>query len=400
MKGWAVAAVLALAVVVLTVLLISRGQHQPATVAAPAPAQASADPNADPHAAHASARATVDVQQDWAERLGLVSEPARIETVARSVRVAATVVPDEARIRHLHARVSGWVEEVRVDYTGQAVRRGQPLVSVFSQDLYASQLEYLAARARSAQAPASAVLAASRERLRVLGMSESQIKTIEASGTPQRNVVLHAPHDGIVLRRSVFPGTAVDPSTELVTLADLSVVWVVAELAEQDAALARLGAAVRISLAGSDGQAHAASLDYIAPTASERTRGVRVRAALDNPDGSLRPGLSGWMELQASEERLLTVPREAVVDTGPEQYVYVEIAPARFEPRRVQLGARLPTRIAVLDGIAEGEPVLSSGVFLVDSESRLRASGAGPGHAHGAAAATADDDDEHAGHRR
>jgi membrane fusion protein, copper/silver efflux system len=387
--------VLAVTVVVLLGLLIVRTTGVP-TPATAEPVMVAAADN-DPHAAHAAARTAVDVQPEWIDRLGLASEPARYESVGRSVRAAATVVPDEARIRHLHARVSGWVEDVMVSHTGQTVRRGDPLVSVFSQDLYASQLEYLAAHARSAQAPVSVVLAASRERLRVLGMTEAQIGAIERSGRPQRNVVLHAPHDGIVLRRAAFPGTAIDPSTELVTLADLSTVWVVAEFAEQDAALAQLGAPVRITLAGAGAGALDATLDFVAPTVSERTRGVRVRAAVPNPAGTLRPGLSGWLELESAAEGLLTVPREAVVDTGTEQYVYVETAPARYEPRRVVLGARMPTRAVVLDGLVEGELVLSSGAFLVDSESRLRASGAGTGHAHGAAAAN---DDPHADHQR
>lgn len=330
------------------------------------------------------ARAAVDVDAEWIKRLGLAVETTRYEMIAPSIRVAATLTPDEGRVSHIHARVAGWVEQVHVQYTGQAVRAGQPLVSIYSQELYSSQREYLSAVAGQGRSPPSLVVSSSRERLRALGMSEGQIRSIQVSGKAQRLVVVSSPEDGVVLRRPVPPGTAVDPSTELLTLVNLSQVWAVAEVPERDSGLARPGARARLELATAGARPLETSVDFVSPTVSERSRSIRVRVVLDNSDGRLRPGLSGTLEIHGEPERLLTVPREAVVDNGSRQFIYVAGDNGRFVPRQVLLGTRTSARVAVLQGLAEGEPVLASGAFLIDSESRLRGSGAMPGHAgHG-----------------
>lgn len=337
-------------------------------------------------AAPAGGRAPVEVDAEWARRLGLAIEPAREEDAVQMARAAATVVPDESRIVHIHTRVAGWVERVHVE-TGEQVRAGQPVLAVFSQELYAAQREYLAVYARRAGALPSAVLPSSRERLRVLGMSGDQIRALEARGTAPRTITLHAPHAGVVLRRPVSPGTSVDASTELLTLADLSSVWVEAEIAERDALLARPGAPVRIHWAAAGLEPVDTRLSFVSPVITERSRSIRVRAPLANPEGLFRPGLSGTLELQGEAKRQVTVPRDAVVDTGRERFVYVVQPDGRFVPRRVTLGARTGDRVAISNGVRSGERVLASGVFLVDSESRLRGSGNVSLHAgHGAAA--------------
>lgn len=364
-----------------------------------------ADGNASDPAAH-DGRSSVDVDPDWAQRLGLRAEPARMEVFEAGTRAVATVVPDEALVSHVHARVAGWIEHLHVTHVGQTLHAGAPVASIFSQELYAAQHEYLLARAARERAPHSGVLAASRERLRTLGMQDGQITRIEQRGTPQRTVTVSAPHAGVVLRRPVSSGTSVDPSTELVTLADLSRVWIVADISERDAALAVLGALAQVSLPGRTAAIEAV-IEFVAPTVDARSRTLRVRVGVDNPDGVLRPGMSGTLELAAPAEPRLTVPRDAVVEAGTAQFVYVATAASRFEPRAVQLGVRRGDRIVVLDGLDEGEQVLVSGVFLVDSESRLLGSGAGTGHAHGsvgddrprAEPVRSDDDDPHRDHQ-
>lgn len=331
----------------------------------------------------AGGRAPVEVDVEWARRLGLAVEPAREEDAVQVARAAATVVPDESRIVHIHTRVAGWVDQVHVQ-TGEQVRAGQPVLSVFSQELHAAQREYLAVYARRAGSLPSAVLPSSRERLRVLGMSAGQIRALEARGTAPRAITLHAPHAGVVLRRPVSPGTSVDASTELLTLADLSSVWVEAEIAERDALMAQSGAPVRIHWAAAGLEPVDTRLSFVSPVITERSRSIRVRAPLPNPSGLFRPGLSGTLELQGEPRRQVTVPRDAVVDTGRERFVYVVQPDGRFVPRAVTLGARVGDRVAIADGLRAGEPVLASGVFLVDSESRLRGSGTGSLHAgHG-----------------
>jgi membrane fusion protein, copper/silver efflux system len=352
-------------------------------------------------------RSEVEVDRDWSQRLGLRVEPARVEAFEASARAVATVVPDEARITHLHARVAGWIEQLHVQHVGEALRAGAPVASIFSQELYAAQHEYLLAHAARDRTPQSAVLAASRERLRTLGMSARQIAAIEQRGEPQRTVTISTPHASVVLRRPVPAGTAVDPSTELLTLADLSRVWIVADIAERDAGLAMVGALARVTLPGQPAAIEAA-IEFVSPTVDGRSRTLRVRLGADNADGMLRPGMSGTLELAAPATPRLTVPRDAVVDAGTAQFVYVASADTRFEPRPVRLGERRGDRVVVLDGLEEGEPVLVAGVFLVDSESRLLGSGGGTGHAHGSAgddrrrnvpAPAVTEDDPHRGHR-
>lgn len=338
-------------------------------------------------------RSRVDVDSDWARRLGLAFEAAREEDVAQVARATATIVPDESRIVHIHTRVTGWIEQVHV-LTGEQVSAGQPVLSVFSQELHAAQREYLAVRSQRAGTLPSAVLPSSRERLHVLGMTSEQISAMEARGTAPRALTVHAPRAGVVLRRPVSPGTAIDPSTELLTLADLSSVWVEAEIVERDALMAQQGAPVRIHWAAAGLEPVDARLSFVSPAITERSRSIRIRAPLANPSGLYRPGLSGTLELQGQPLRQVTVPRDAVVDTGRERFVYVVQSDGAFMPRRVTLGARSNDRVAVTGGVRAGEIVLASGVFLVDSESRLRGSGSAPSHAgHGGAKPTPSNND-------
>lgn len=350
-------------------------------------------------------RVAVDVDASKLEQLGIRLERVRRETLTQPLRAVATVVPDESRISHAHTRVAGWVEELFVNTTGQSVRAGEPLARIFSQELLSSQTEYLTARRQGVSGLASAVVESGRTRLKVLGMTEAEIDTIERSGEPMRLVTIAAPQSGVVVHRGISVGTAVDPSTELVTVADLSTVWVLAEVPESDIALIALGMPALLEFQGSGRAAFTARVGFIYPTLSERTRTVRVRLVVSNPNGALRPGLYGTAEFRIAERRLLTVPRDAVVDTGRVQHVYVATSPGRFEPRTVTPGARLGDRVEIQSGLADGDQIVASGVFLLDSESRLRASGGGTGHSHGATSPSptgtpAPSPDPHAGHRQ
>ncbi|MBL9100937.1 MAG: efflux RND transporter periplasmic adaptor subunit [Myxococcales bacterium] len=340
------------------------------------------------HAEHAEpigpTRVAIEVAPDRLDRLGIRTEQVRSEELSRPVRAVATVVPDETQVSHVHARVSGWIEKLHVRATGATVRAGQPIAGIFSRELLASQTEYLAVRRAAANAPKSAVLAGARSRLAVLGMSEEAIQGLEQRGEPRRLVTITSPRRGVVLHRGITVGTAVDPSTELVTIADLSRVWVFAEIPEADVPLVTKGTMAALEFPASGKPPIHAPVEFLYPTLSETTRTLRVRFTVDNPDGALRPGIFGHADMHITPRTVLTVGRDAVVDTGAEQHVFIVIGPGRFEPRTVELGLRLHDRVEVRTGLEEGETVVASGVFLLDSESRLRASGgAGTGHAHG-----------------
>jgi RND family efflux transporter MFP subunit len=213
-------------------------------------------------------------------------------------------------------------------------------------------------------------------------MSPEDITAIEQSGEPKRLVTLVAPRSGVVVNRGITVGTSVDPSTPLLTIADLSRVWVFAEVPEAGIRAIRVGSTARLDFPASGIVPFAARVDFLYPTLTERTRTLRVRFTVANPRGALRPGLYGNAVFELPGAQTITVPRDAVVDTGREQHVFVSVGD-RFEPRPVTLGVQLADRVEVRTGLTAGERVVSAGVFLLDSESRLRATGGMGGHAHG-----------------
>ena len=317
-------------------------------------------------------------------------ERAKVEPVAQPVRAVATVVADEGRISRVHTRFSGWLEQQCVNTTGQSVRAGQPLAAVFSQDLYASQNEYLMLLRQAKSGLSSTALESGRTRLELLGMTAAEIWKIERTGQARRLVTVVSPRSGMVLRRGVNAGIAIYHSTEIVTVADLSRVWALAEIPEGQAMGLMRGVTTTLSFPGSGRAAFAAPVDFIYPTLTERTRTVRVRFVVPNADGRLRPGLYGRAEFSATRREALTVSRDAVVDTGESQHVFVRTPAGVLEPRTVKVGVRLAERLEITQGLAPDDEVVAAGVFLIDSESRLRASGTGTGHAgHGGGASPA-----------
>jgi Cu(I)/Ag(I) efflux system membrane fusion protein len=346
-----------------------------------APAQA-ALPGAVPAAARG--RAALQLSQRQTDAIDLRVAQVERASLADELRVVATVVPDESRISHIHTRTAGWIERLHVANTGEAVRAGQPIVDIYSQELYASQLEYLAVRGGGG--PPTALLESARARLRFFGMSEEALAAIEGTGRAQRVVTLRAPLSGILAHRGVATGTAVDPSTEIAVIADLSQVWVLAEVPEHAAGAVRKGMPAQLAMGGGAAPVIGASVEFVDPRLSEATRALKVRFALPNRDGRLRPGMYGTAVFQLAPRQALAVPREAVVDTGGAQYVYVAREGGVYEPRPVRIGARVRDQVEVVDGLSEGERVVVAGVFLLDSESRLRGSGS-PAGAHGAHAA-------------
>lgn len=371
--------------------------------AAVPPASAAAMPS-DPSAASTHDRIPITVDAATVQALGVRLAVVGRESLTQQVRSVATVAPDESRISHVHTRVAGWVEQLDVNTTGETVRAGQPLLRIFSQELFSSQTEYLAVRKTTAASGiTSAVVAGGRTRLTVLGMTPAEIDTIEQTGEPKRLITVVAPRSGVVVNRGVTVGTSVDPSTTLLTIADLSRVWVVAEVPEADIPGIRVGSTALLDFPASGRQPFEARVDFLYPTMSERTRTLRVRFSAANGGGALRPGLYGTAAFELAGPPVITVPRDAVVDTGVQQHVFVATRD-QFEPRAVTLGVQLADRVEVRSGLVEGERIVAAGVFLLDSESRLRATGGTGGHNHGTPAnpqnASPSATDPHAAHRR
>jgi Cu(I)/Ag(I) efflux system membrane fusion protein len=402
------AAVVATAMVFTGAMWVQRARDawpfEPDVQAATPQAIAMTGAAADPATTHS--RVAIDVTASTVQQLGIRLETVARESLTQAVRAVATVVPDESRISHVHTRVSGWVEHLDVNTTGEMVRAGQPLAHIFSQELFSSQTEYLAIRkTTSSSGITSVVVAGGRTRLGVLGMTPADIDAIEQSGVPRRLFTVAAPRSGVVVNRGVTVGTSVDPSTTLLTIADLSRVWILAEVPEANIATVTIGTRATLDFPASGRAPFDARIDFIYPTLSERTRTLRVRLSAANANGALRPGLYGTVAFESAGPAVITVPRDAVVDTGVQQHVFVATGD-RYEPRAVTLGVQLADRVEIRTGLEQGEQVVAAGVFLLDSESRLRATGGGGGHSgHGAPAATPKTPappatDPHAGHKQ
>ena len=369
----------------------------------PAPAAAIVA-GAEPTSGGAARHSRVAVEAAAAMSLDIRLETVGRQSLTQTVRAAATIVPDESRISHVHPRVSGWIEHLDVKTTGEMVRAGQPLAHIFSQELLSSQTEYLSARRNTAASGiSSAVLASGRTRLAVLGMTAPEIEEIERTGQPKRLVTIVAPRHGVVVNRGVTVGTSVDPSTTLLTIADLSRVWVLAEVPEASIPGVRVATPATLDFPASGRPPFTARVDFVYPMLTERTRTLRVRLSAGNPGGALRPGLYGAAVFDAGRHDVITVPRDAVVDTGLQQHVFVAVGDA-FEPRPVTVGLHLADRVEIRAGLTEGERVVAAGVFLLDSESRLRATGGAGGHQHAIPSGAEQKPvrptaDPHAGHR-
>jgi RND family efflux transporter MFP subunit len=338
--------------------------------------------------------ATVEVSPEGLRLAGVQVAPAVRERLARAIRTVGTVVPDETRIRHFHTRVTGWVEKLYVNFTGQYVRKGQPILSVYSPQLLASQEEYLQARATAARFAASDIpevrkggeelVQAARRRLQLFDVPDDFIAEIERTGKPQRDVTLIAHESGYVTAKGIYEGQQVDPSMmDLFTITDLSTVWVEGQFYEYEARAVRLGEEAVVTLPYDPEVRLTGRVSYIDPTLNPQSRTLRVRFAFANPALALKPGMFANVELAVDGHEGVVIPDSAVIDTGLRKIVFVSVGGGRFAPRQVTLGVLGNGKAEVLSGVAAGEQVVVRANFLLDSESQLRAAIAGVSGAAG-----------------
>jgi Cu(I)/Ag(I) efflux system membrane fusion protein len=292
------------------------------------------------------------------------------------------VGPDETRIERVQLRAAGWVRQLFVSSVGEEVTLRQPLLSLYSPDLYQSEQEYLIANGgRSAEtgkdapegmdhsAPAAG---ASRTRLELLGVPPEEIRRLQKERTAQSVLTLRSPVAGTVLERGVTSGQYVGAETPLFTIADLSRVWVLADLDPMDVGHVRIGDRAAFTSDALPGRTFSGRLEFLYPTVSSATRTLKARVSLANYDGALRPGMYGRVRIAGRGTSGLAVPSEAVLNTGENPYVFVAHPGGRFEPRVVSTGLRDGAWIQVLGGVSAGDTVVASASFLIDSESRLK----------------------------
>lgn len=325
-----------------------------------------------PAASSVSGYAEVTLPAGRQQLIGVKLAKAEERDLSRTVRTVGTVAADETRRAQITLKFGGFVERLYADYTGQAVRRGQPLLSVYSPDLFATQNELLLA-ARNRKEFGGTLYEAARRRLLLWDVSPAEIDRIERTGQLLRTITVRSPVDGVVLTKNAVVGTQVMPGMVLYELADLRRVWVLADVYESDLPYTRVGQAVQVTLTHVPGRAWLGRISFVPPVVDPATRTAKVRIELDNPDGSLKPEMFADVILQQPIGYVLAVPETAVLQTGTRSIVFVSQGEGRFEPRQVQTGAKAQGFYEIRGGLRPSETVVVDANFLVDSESRLRA---------------------------
>ena len=327
-------------------------------------------------------RAAVTIPLERAQLMGIRSEPVTAGVSGGTLRTVGRVAIDERRREVVQTKYEGYVEKLYADFTGKPVRRGQPLLAIYSPELVAAQKEYLVARGAWERLGESSVpgvakggaelAEAARQRLRSLDVSAEEIATLERTGATRRTIILRSPVSGLVVQKMAFEGMKISPADRLYEIADLSRVWILAEVYEKDLAAVRVGLPARVILTNRPGREWRGTVSFVSPTVKPETRTVEARIELSNTDGLLKPDMFADVYLEGASASVLTVPETAVVQTGERTLVFVDKGQGHYEPREVSIGERVPGGYRVRGGLVEGERVVVSANFLLDSESSIR----------------------------
>lgn len=325
---------------------------------------------------------TVQIDARRQQLIGVRFEKPAMSEAHESIRTAGTVVLDERRVTRVNPKVSGWIEKVFVDFTGDMVKQGQALLTIYSPELLAGQREYLVAlRAVEALAGSSvqgvgerqqSMLRAARQRLELLDLDARQIDELERTREPQKHITVYAPASGFVMERNAFPGQRVSPETALYTLADLSRVWVMADVFEYQVSNIRPGQSVSLRFPYDEARSFTGRVAYVQPGLDPNTRTLQARIEASNPGLRLKPGMYLDVSFSQHHAAALSVPASAVLDTGTRQTVFVHRGNGYMEPREIRIGRRFEDRVEVLGGIGLEDEVVVAGNFLIDSESQLQ----------------------------
>ena len=327
---------------------------------------------------------TVKISPAKVQMLGVQTAPAQRREIARTIRAVGTIQANERGLYVVNTKFDGWIEKLHVNATGEAVRRGQPLMEVYAPELVVAEQEYLLAyrslRQMAGASPdvlssARQLAEASLQRLKNWDISEDQIKRLQRDGTVVRTLTIHAPADGVVMEKTAIEGMRFMAGEPLYRIADLSTVWLIAEVFEQDLGSIRDGQEAKIAVNAYPGTTFTGKVDFVYPTVSRDTRTAKVRVIIPNPDLRLKVDMYANVELAAASGGgpVLAVPSSAVIDSGTKQVVLVERGEGTYEPREVKLGTRTESFDEVRDGLKLGERVVVSANFLIDAESNLRA---------------------------
>ena len=329
----------------------------------------------------------VQVSPEKQQLIGVRYGTAEYEDATDTIRAAARVTVDETRIVKVQTRLEGWIDRVFADFTGKYVKKGDTLATVYSPDALATEQEFLLALRAQHTMHAGAMpeiaegsdnlVAAARRRLELWDISGPQIDEVARTRKPIEYLTLYAPASGYITERNAFPNQHVTSDTVLYTLAGLSTVWVLADVYEYEGAGVRLGQPATLTLDYLPGRVFHGRVSYILPGVDPASRTLRARIEVSNPGDLLKPDMYGQVEIRTGGARRLMVPESAVLDSGNRQVVYVDRGNGVLEPRPVRVGERADGRAEILEGLRAGERIVTSGNFLLDSESQLKAASGG-----------------------
>jgi Cu(I)/Ag(I) efflux system membrane fusion protein len=329
----------------------------------------------------------VEISSQQQQLIGVKTVKVSLKSIQKVIRTVGRIEADERKQTTINTKIEGWIEKLHVDYTGRYVKKGEPLMEIYSPELLATQQEFLGVLKWAAQSgdnkkddtlgfmlakDAAASLDAARQRLRLWDISEAQIKQIEQTGKPVRTLTLYSPVNGFVTQKMAVQGMKVMPGEKLFDIADLSTLWIVADIYEYELPFVKVGQPARITLSYFPGKELLSKIDYIYPTISADTRTAKIRLTLSNPGGQLKPQMFTNVEIRIDLGKKLTIPDSAVIDTGKGQVVYVDRGNGVFEPREIQTGLRADGTVEILRGLKTGEKVATSANFLIDSEAQLK----------------------------
>ncbi len=319
---------------------------------------------------------TFSVSSAKQQLIGVTFAHVEHRDVHRVVRAYGRVAADETRAADVNLRVGGWIEELHVDFTGRAVRKGEALFTLYSPELLAAQSEYLvalrASRSGGPQGEGAALLVSARERLRLWQVSDEQIRALESTGEPTTNVTIVSPATGVVVEKMAVKGMRVEPGMTLYKIVDLSRVWINAGVYESDLPLIRVGQEADVTVPTAPPLELRGRIEYIDPYLDSQTRTARARVALANADGRLKPEMYVDVDIHVALGERLVVPKNAVLRTGERQIVFVDRGAGVFEVRFVTLGVASDEFVEITQGLQEGERVVSSANFLIDAESNVQ----------------------------
>ena len=310
--------------------------------------------------------------------IGVKLAKAELRDLSRSTRTVGRVALDERKLAQIHTKFEGFIENLYVNFTGQPVRRGQPLFSIYSPDLLLTQQELILVERNRSQF-GSTLADSARRRLLLWDMSPVDIDRVVRSGKPERDVIIRSPVDGVVLTKNALQGTRVMPTDTLYEIGDLSHVWILADVYEFDLPYVRVGQTAQVTFSSIPGRSWTGRVTFVSPTLDDKTRTAKVRLELDNPAGLLRPDMYAEVILQEPVGMAVAVPDSAVLQTGTRSIAFVDRGNGVFEPREVRTGVKANGYYEIKSGISAGETVAVDANFLIDSESRLKAALSGMG---------------------